>query len=85
MIKFRYGASVYCDACDFYDVYMIDIDENRIELSDYNGMVIGTISQNEIWDKCEYIKFDKNGYLEQYTHTIWENGDFTNEFKGELK
>lgn len=58
--KNQHGATVVCGACDYYDVYMIDIDEDRIELSDCYGMVIGTISVEQL-NNCEYIEYDSDG------------------------
>lgn len=54
MLKFNEGITVICKFCNFFDVYMIDIDEYRIELSDSFGMVIGTIDANEL-NSCEII------------------------------
>lgn len=63
MIKFNHGVTVLCGQCDYYDVYMIDIDDNRIELNDSFGMVIGTINISEL-NKCEIINYDGNGNIE---------------------
>lgn len=60
--KFSNGLTVICNKCDYYDVYMIDIDEDRIELSDQMGMVIGTISTSEL-NNCEVINYDDNGRM----------------------
>lgn len=65
--KFNHGVTVLCNYCDYYDVYMIDIDEDRIELSDCNGFVIGTINIDQL-NNCEIINYDGNG-------TIIELGD----------
>lgn len=46
--RFKYGTTVLCNHCNFFDVYMIDIDEDRIELSDNMGMVIGTIDTDQL-------------------------------------
>lgn len=54
MLKFNEGVTVICKFCNFFDVYMIDIDEYRIELSDSFGMVIGTIDADEL-NSCEVI------------------------------
>jgi len=54
MLKFNEGVTVICGYCNFFDVYMIDIDEYRIELSDSFGMVIGTIDADEL-NSCEII------------------------------
>lgn len=54
MLKFNEGVTVICKFCNFFDVYMIDIDEYRIELSDSFGMVIGTIDTDEL-NSCEII------------------------------
>ena len=60
--KLKYGVTVLCDYCDYYDVYMIDIDEDRIELSDEYGMVIGTINTDRL-NSCEIINYDGNGNI----------------------
>lgn len=60
--KFNYGVTVLCNHCDYYDVYMIDIDNYRIELSDCYGMVIGTIDSDQI-KNCEVINYDDNGNI----------------------
>ena len=58
--RFNHGITVLCNHCDYYDVYMIDIDEYRIELSDNFGMVIGTIDTDQL-SKVEIINYDGNG------------------------
>lgn len=58
--KFNHGITVLCNHCDYYDVYMIDIDEYRIELSDSFGMVIGTIDTDQL-SKIEIINYDGDG------------------------
>lgn len=58
--RFNHGITVLCNHCDYYDVYMIDIDEYRIELSDSFGMVIGTIDTDQL-SKVEIINYDGNG------------------------
>lgn len=75
MIKLLYGSIVVADACDYYDVYMIDIDENRIELNDINGMVIGCIDHNSIYDRVEIIKYDKNKHITNNSIILCEYGD----------
>lgn len=55
--RFNNGITVLCSYCDYYDVYMIDIDEYRIELSDSFGMVIGTIDTDQL-SKVEIINYD---------------------------
>ena len=62
--RFDYGATIICGYCDYYDVFMVDIDEDRIELSDENGMVIGTISIDQL-DNIEVINYDDNGRMTQ--------------------
>ena len=54
---FNHRITVLCNHCDYYDVYMIDIDEYRIELSDRFGMVIGTIDTDQL-SKVEIINYD---------------------------
>ena len=58
--KFKHGVTVLCNYCDYYNVYMIDIDESRIELSDCYGMVIGTINTDQL-NNCEIINYDGDG------------------------
>ena len=60
--KFKHGVTVFCNHCDYYDVYMIDIDEYRIELSDSFGMVIGTIDTDQL-SKVEIINYDGDGAI----------------------
>lgn len=60
--KFNHGITVLCNYCDYYDVYMIDIDEYRIELSDSFGMVIGTIDTDQL-SKVEIINYDGDGNM----------------------
>lgn len=62
MISFNNGISIFCDGCSYNDVYYIDVDNSRIELNDYNKMVIGTIDFYKL-NKCEYVEYDNNGYL----------------------
>ena len=59
---FNHGITVLCNHCDYYDVYMIDIDEYRIELSDRFGMVIGTIDTDQL-SKVEIINYDGDGNM----------------------
>ena len=59
---FNHGITVLCNHCDYYDVYMIDIDEYRIELSDRFGMVIGTIDTDQL-NKVEIINYDGDGNM----------------------
>ena len=60
--RFNHGITVLCNHCDYYDVYMIDIDEYRIELSDSFGMVIGTIDTDQL-NKVEIINYDGDGAI----------------------
>lgn len=60
--RFKYGTTISCNHCNFFDVYMIDIDEYRIELSDNMGMVIGTIDTNQL-NKCTIINYDNDGRI----------------------
>ena len=41
---------------------MIDIDEDRIELSDNMGMVIGTIDTDQL-NECTIINYDNDGKI----------------------
>ena len=60
--KFNYGVTVLCGYCNYYDVYMIDIDEDRIELSDNTGMAIGTINTEQL-NNCEIINYNSKGEI----------------------
>lgn len=60
--KFKNGVTVLYEHCNIYDVYMIDIDEDRIELSDNMGMVIGTIDSDQI-NECAIINYNDNGRM----------------------
>lgn len=80
-LKFKYGVTVVCGSCDYYDVYMIDVDEYRIELSDSYGMVIGTINANQI-DNCEIIDYDAEGSISALRDL---NGNITGTFNGRLR
>ena len=72
MIRFNYGVTVICEACDYYDVYMIDADEYRIELSDNIGMVIGTIDISKL-SECEIVNYDGDGNITSLSNLkeIW--------------
>lgn len=60
--RFKYGVTVLCNHCSIFDVYMIDIDEDRIELSDSMGMVIGTIDTDQL-NECTVINYDNNSKM----------------------
>lgn len=60
--KFKYGTTILCNHCNFFDVYMIDVDEDRIELSDNIGMVIGTIDTDQL-NECTIINYDNDGRI----------------------
>lgn len=60
--RFKYGVTVLCNHCNFFDVYMIDVDEDRIELSDNMGMVIGTIDTDQL-NECTIINYDNDGRI----------------------
>lgn len=68
-IKLNNGAIVCCGDCNYYDVYMIDIDEDRIELSDENGFVIGTISR-DTYEDVEILEYDDDGRISEDDTTI---------------
>lgn len=57
--RFKYGVTVLCNHCSIFDVYMIDVDEDRIELSDSMGMVIGTIDTDQL-NECTIINYDND-------------------------
>lgn len=60
--RFKIGVTVLYEHCNIYDVYMIDVDEDRIELSDNMGMVIGTIDSDKI-NECAIINYNDNGRM----------------------
>lgn len=60
--RFKNSVTVLYEHCNIYDVYMIDIDEDRIELSDNMGMVIGTIDSDQI-NECAIINYNDNGRM----------------------
>lgn len=60
--KFKNGVTVLYEHCNIYDVYMIDVDEYRIELSDNMGMVIGTIDSDKI-NECAIINYNDDGRM----------------------
>lgn len=60
--RFKNGVTVLYEYCNIYDVYMIDVDEDRIELSDNMGMVIGTIDSDQI-NECAIINYNDNGRM----------------------
>lgn len=60
--KFKYGVTILCNHCVIFDVYMIDVDEDRIELSDNMGMVIGTIDTDQL-NECTIINYDNDGKM----------------------
>lgn len=74
------GKSVLIGNIKYYNVYLIDIDDNRIELNDVNHMVIGvadikdfTISDTDaqqIKEVQENISFQNGATI------ITDNGDF---------
>ena len=64
LIKLNNGAIVSCGDCNYYDVYIIDIDEDRIELSDENGFVIGTISR-DTYEDIEILEYDNDGRISE--------------------
>lgn len=73
-IKLENGGFVIADNCSYCDIYLIDIDEDRIELNDSNHFVIGTIDHNNIYDCVEIIKYDKEGHLSDDIITLCEQG-----------
>lgn len=60
--RFKIGVTVLYEHCNIYDVYMIDVDEDRIKLSDNMGMVIGTIDSDQI-NECAIINYNDNGRM----------------------
>lgn len=60
--RFKIGVTVLYKNCNIYDVYMIDVDEDRIELSDNTGMVIATIDSDQI-NECAIINYNDNARM----------------------
>lgn len=60
--RFKIGVTVLYEHCNIYDVYMIDVDEDRIELSDNMGMVIGTIDSDQI-NECAIINYNDDSRM----------------------
>lgn len=59
MIKLKNRVTILYGDCTYFDIYMIDADNDIIELSDYDGLVIGTINTNNLED-CEIIEYGDN-------------------------
>lgn len=59
MIKTRNRVTILYGDCAYFDIYMIDINNDIIELSDYNGLIVGTINTNNLKD-CEVIEYGDN-------------------------
>lgn len=59
---FKNGVTVLYEHCNIYDVYMIDVDEDRIKLSNNMGMVIGTIDSDQI-NECAIINYNDNARM----------------------
>lgn len=78
-MKFRNGCFVMADCCSFCDVYMIDIDDERMELNDYNGFVIGTIGYEDIQDSVELIEYNADGHMGDDIITLCEKGKLCHE------
>ena len=73
---------VTLEGSTFFDVYFIDIDEYRIELSDAYGWVIGTIDADtkkdmNIFRKNEFSKYEdteiENEFILQNGGVIWSD------------
>lgn len=62
--NFRNGVNVSCGACDYFRVYLINIRRHRIELSNKDGMIMGTISVDRL-DECEVIILERNGSIRE--------------------
>lgn len=62
MIELQNGASIFCGACSYLDIYYIDVDDERIELNDMNRMVAGTIGAEKI-KEVEIMRYDSKGHL----------------------
>lgn len=84
-IKNLKNCIMYADCATFYDVDSIDIDEDRIELNDCNGMVIGIIDYNNVWDEIGIIHRNDKGELTEKSTILFENGEATEEWEKLLK
>lgn len=84
MIKMK-GKSILIGCLKYNNVYLLDIDENRIEINDQFGMVIGTAKNNNfaIADKntqaIEHIESTIN--FENGATIITDDGDFYDIFR----
>ena len=72
LLRLKYGGLIFGNGCSFCDVYLIDIDNERIELSDIHGMVIGTIDHNTIYEDIEMIEYDSSGHLDGNIKTLFD-------------
>lgn len=75
------NAIVFADCATFYDVDSIDIDEDRIELNDTAGMVIGVIDYNNVWDEIGIIHRNDKGDLTGKSTILFTNGEPTKEWE----
>ena len=55
--RFKNGVTVLYKHCNIYDVYIININKNKIRLSNNMGMVIGTIDSDQI-NECAIINYN---------------------------
>ena len=79
--KIKNGAFVTANGCSFCDVYMINIDDDRIELSDLNGFVIGTIDHNALYEPIELIPYNDNMMMSGDVITIIKtNGEINEDY-----
>ena len=78
-------AIVFADCASFYDVCLINIDNERIELNDYNGFVIGVIDYENVWDEIGIINRDSEGRLSDDTIIWFANGEPTSEWEEMIK
>ena len=78
-IKFD-DAIVYADCASFYDVCLMNIDDDRIELSDADGFVLGIIDYYNVWNEIGIIKRGSDGRLSDDIIVLFENGEETDEW-----
>lgn len=58
---FVHDAIVTCGACDWFEIYMINIDSDRIELSDISHFAVGQICLEDKKDVIDIIEHGKSG------------------------
>lgn len=83
-IDFRYGALVYTDDVDIYNVSFIIVDKEKkkIECNNDYGFVIAMIHYKEM-KECSFIPDGENGRMSGDFIDIVKNGEFIYKTKKE--